>query len=74
MAGRRIGSKVRLTAIGKKLYPRWANAVGRIIERLVLTVGYSEAPGKRRYVVAYRVKWGKEKRDYLLGSIYLRKA
>ncbi len=68
-AGRRIGSRVKLTPFGKKLYPQWANKTGKITKKEILTVGHGLAYGQRaRYVVSYRVRWGAEKRDYLLSS------
>ena len=67
--GRRVGSKVKLTAFGRKLYPQWKEMIGKITKREILTVGRGLAWGQRaRYVVSYRVRWGNEKRDYLLGS------
>lgn len=67
--GRRVGSKVKLTAFGRKLYPQWKDMVGQITKREILTVGHGLAYGQRaKYVVSYRVRWGKEKRDYLMSS------
>lgn len=69
IVGRRVGSKVKLTAFGKRLYPQWKDAVGKITKREILTVGHGLAWGQRaRYVVSYRVRWGNEKRDYLMSS------
>lgn len=74
-AGRRIGSKVQLTTIGKTVYPQWAGKVGRITRKEILTVGHGLARGQRaRYAVSYWVRWEGEKRDYFLGSPWLKKA
>ncbi len=72
-AGRRRGSKVRLTPFGVSLYPQFKGMVGRITVRQVQTVGHGLAFGQRaRYKVSYFVRWGDQKRDYLLASEVLR--
>ena len=74
-AGRRVGSKVRLTPFGKKVYPQFANKVGRITRKEILTVGHGLARGlKSPYKVSYWIRWEGEKRDYLMGSEWLIKA
>lgn len=73
--GRRVGSKVKLTPFGRKLYPQWANKVGKVTKREILSKGKGLAWGQRaKYVVSYRVRWEGEGRDYLLSSKNLRKA
>ena len=68
-AGRRVGSKVRLTASSKRVYPQFANKVGQIREKEILTVGDGLAYGQRaRYNINYRVRWAGQKRDYWLGA------
>lgn len=73
--GRRIGSKVKLTPFGKKLYPQWAGKVGKVIKRDILTKGHGLARGLRSpYKVNYWIRWEGEKRDYLMSSDWLTKA
>lgn len=74
-AGRRIGSKVKLTPFARRLYPQFAHKVGKIVGKEVQTIGRGLAYGQRaRYKIAYRVKFASEKRAYLLGAEHLTKA
>jgi len=75
MAGRQIGSKVKLTPFARKLYPQFANKTGKIVKREILTHGRGLAyPVSAKYVVSYRVRWNGDSRDYLLSSVSLVKA
>ena len=73
-AGRKIGSKVRLTPFSRPLYPRFAHKVGKIAGKEILTVGKGLAYGQRGYRVAYRVQFEGEKRNHLLSAMHLMKA
>jgi len=73
-AGRKIGSKVRLTPFSRKLYPQFAHKTGKIVGKEVLTVGKGLTYGQHGYRVAYRVRFESEKRDYLLSAGHLMKA
>lgn len=75
VSGRRIGSKVKLTPFGKKLYPQFAGKVGKVIKRDILTKGHGIASGLQgSYRVAYWIRWTGEKRNYLMSSGWLTKA
>jgi hypothetical protein len=74
-AGRRIGSKVKLSPFGAKLYPQWKGYTGKIVRKEVQTVGHGLAYGQRaKYVIGYWVRWEGAGRDYLLGAENLRKS
>ena len=76
-AGRRIGSRVKLTPFARKLYPEFSSKTGRITGKQVLKKGdglarsaYQSVP----YKLAYFVRFSGESRDYLLGADHLMKA
>ena len=76
-AGRKIGSKVKLTPFARKLYPQFAGKVGRVTRKVILTKGHGLMPSAYRsvpYKVSYFVRFTGEKRDYLLGSEWLMNA
>lgn len=68
-AGRKIGSKVKLSAFGSRLYPEFRNRTGKIVDKEILTVGHGLARGLRtRYSVNYRIRWHGATRDYWFGA------
>ncbi len=75
-AGRRIGSRVKLTPFARKLYPQLVGKIGRITNKEILTKGQGLIRSAYRFVpykVAYYVRFSGESRDYLLGSDSLMK-
>jgi len=76
-AGRKVGSRVKLTPYAGKIYPRFAGKVGRVTGKQILKKGDGLMPSAYRsvpYKVAYFVRFNGEKRDYLLGAEDLMKA
>lgn len=73
-AGRRIGSRVKLTPYARKLYPQFSGKVGKITGKQVLKKGDGLMPSVYRsvaYKLAYFVRFSGENRDYLLGADHL---
>lgn len=76
-AGRRIGSRVKLTPAARRYYPQFSGKVGKITGKQILKKGdglmrsaYRSVP----YKLAYFVRFTGESRDYLLGADHLTKA
>lgn len=68
-AGRKIGSKVKLSTLGSRLYPEFRDRTGKIVDKQILTVGDGLAYGQRaRYMVNYKVRWQGAARDYWFGA------
>ena len=75
-AGRRIGSRVKLTPAARKLYPQFAGKTGKITGKQILKKGDGLMPSAYRsvpYKVSYFVRFDGEGRDYLLGADHLMK-
>ena len=76
-AGRKIGSRVKLTPFARRVYPQLVGKVGRITKKMVLTKGQGLMPSAYRsvpYKLSYFVRFAGENRDYLLGSDWLASA
>ena len=73
-AGRKVGSRVKLTFLAERLYPQFSGKVGKITGKQILKKGdglmrsaYRSVP----YKIAYFVRFTGESRDYLLGADHL---
>lgn len=77
-AGRRVGSKVKLTPFARRIYPQFHGKIGRIVAREIHTQGHGMMRvfgGKgARYTIAYYIRWEGEPRDYILGANWLQTA
>lgn len=68
-AGRKIGSRVKLSTFGSRLYPEFRGRTGKIVDKELLTVGHGLAYGQRaKYVVSYKIRWQGAGRDYWLSA------
>jgi len=76
-AGRKVGSRVKLTPIAMRYYLQFSGKTGKITGKQILKKGdglmrsaYQSVP----YKLAYFVRFSGESRDYLLGADKLMKA
>ena len=71
--GRKVGSRVKLTAFGCKLHPDLAGLTGKVTRREVLTRGHGLSPAYHSYRISYFVRFSGKTRDYLMDSRLLTK-